>query len=293
MFKNDYPDVCRNRHHSNNKCIDESNPPQSCGCQHECSGQPGPQGPQGEPGPQGLQGEPGPQGLPGPQGPQGQPGPQGEPGPQGLQGEPGAQGPQGEPGLQGPQGIPGPQGLQGEPGLNGSQGIPGPQGLQGEPGPQGPQGVPGLQGPQGEPGQIREAALAYGSLRGTSIEVPGAAFRSVPFNATGPLSKTVTVSPSGNELIVGESGVYQITISISAEATTNPDPDQPYLVAIITRNGKPIFGDISTFFKIANRNSSTFVVQAALDAGDQIGVSIGTDYAALGYMNRSLGIVQL
>lgn len=118
MFNNDYPDVSRNRRHSNNKCIDDCNPSQSCGCQQECTGQPGPQGPQGEPGPQGLQGEPGPQGL------------------------------------------------------------------------------------QGEPGQIRGAALAYGSLRGTSIEVPGAEFRSMPFNVAGPLSKAVTVSPAGNELIV-------------------------------------------------------------------------------------------
>lgn len=100
MFNNDYPDVSRNRRHSNNKCIDDCNPSQSCGCQQECTGQPGPQG------------------------------------------------------------------------------------------------------PQGEPGQIRGAALAYGSLRGTSIEVPGAEFRSMPFNVAGPLSKAVTVSPAGNELIV-------------------------------------------------------------------------------------------
>ena len=109
----------------------------------------------------------------------------------------------------------------------------------------------------------------------------------------GPLSDTVTVSLSGNELVVGESGIYQITISINAVATTDPDPDQPYLNAIITVNGGPIFGDTTTFFKIANRSSSSFVAQASLTAGDEVGVSISTDFPVLGYMNRSLTVVQL
>ncbi|WP_331663848.1 hypothetical protein [Lacrimispora sp.] len=135
--------------------------------------------------------------------------------------------------------------------------------------------------------------MAYGSLRGDSIETPGGTFIPVPFSVAGPLSDTITVSLSGNELVVGESGIYQITISINAEATADPDPDQPYLTAIITVNGLPIFGDITTIFKIANRSSSTFVVQAALAAGDEVGVSIITDFPALGYMNRSLTIVQL
>jgi len=115
----------------------------------------------------------------------------------------------------------------------------------------------------------------------------------VPFDVVGPLSDTVTVSLTGNELVVGESGIYLITISINAEATTDPDPDEPYLEAIITVNGSPIFGDTTTFFKIANRSSSTYVVQASLNAGDEVGVSIRTDFPVLGYMNRSLTIVQL
>lgn len=41
------------------------------------------------------------------------------------------------------------------------------------------------------------------------------------------------------------------------------------------------------------RSSSTFVVQAALAAGDEVGVSIISDFPVLGYMNRSLTIVQL
>jgi hypothetical protein len=115
----------------------------------------------------------------------------------------------------------------------------------------------------------------------------------VPFSVVGPLSGTITVSLSGNELVVGESGIYQITISINAEATTDPDPDQPYLNAIITVNGVPIFGDTTTFFKISNRSSSTFIAQASLAAGDEVGVSISTDFPVLGYMNRTLTIVQL
>jgi len=152
----------------------------------------------------------------------------------------------------------------------------------------GPTGPIGSTGPAGPTGEV---VLAYGFLRGSSIETPGATFTPVPFNVVGPLSDTITVSLSGNELVVGESGIYQITVSINAEATT--DPDQPYLNAIITVNGSPIFGDITTFFKISNRSSSTFVVQASLAEGDEVGASISTDFPVLGYMNRSLTIVQL
>lgn len=138
-----------------------------------------------------------------------------------------------------------------------------------------------------------QAVLAFGSLRGSSVETPGATLTPVPFSVVGPLSDHITVSLSGNELVVGASGIYQITISINAEATAEPDPDQPYLNAIITVNGTPIFGDTTTFFKISNRSSATFVAQAALAAGDEVGVSISTDSLVLGYMNRSLTIVQL
>lgn len=156
-----------------------------------------------------------------------------------------------------------------------------------------PMGPPDPQGATGPTGTTGEVVLAYGSLRGSSVETPGATFEPVPFSIVEPLSSTITVSLSGNELVVGEDGIYQITISINAEATTDPDPDQPYLNAIITVNGTPIFGDITTFFKISNRSSSTFVVQAALTAGDEVGASISTDFPVLGYMNRSLTIVQL
>lgn len=184
----------------------------------------------------------------------------------------------------------------GEIGPTGPTGPTGPAGLPGIPGPTGPTGpagLPGIPGPAGPTGPTGEVVLAFGSLRGASVETPGATFTPVPFSVVGPLSDTITVSLSGNELVVGESGIYQITISINAEATVEPDSDQPYLNAIITVNGTPIFGDTTTFFKISNRSSSTFAVQAALIAGDEVGVSVSTDFPILGYMNRSLTIVQL
>ncbi|WP_312701708.1 hypothetical protein [Sedimentibacter sp.] len=193
----------------------------------------------------------------------------------------------------GPVGPQEPQGPIGPPGPVGQTGQIGPQGPIGPVGPAGPQGPIGPAGPEGPQGPTGDVVLAYGSLRGASVEVPGATFTPVPFSVVGPLSSTITVSLSGNELVVGESGIYQITISINAEATVDPDPDQPYLNAIITVNGTPIFGDTTTFFKISNRSSSSFVVQAALAAGDEVGVSIITDFPVLGYMNRSLTIVQL
>lgn len=138
-----------------------------------------------------------------------------------------------------------------------------------------------------------DTVLGFGSLRGTTIEGAGADLESIPFNLAGPLSDTVKVSQSGNELVVGESGIYQISLSVSAEATAEPDADQPYLDALITVNGKPVFGDISTYFQISNRSSSTFIVQAALSAGDEVGAGISSNFLTLGYMNRSLSIIKL
>ena len=193
----------------------------------------------------------------------------------------------------GPEGPTGPTGPTGAAGLEGPTGPTGPTGAAGAEGPTGPTGPTGAAGAEGPTGPTGEVVLAFGSLRGSSVETPGATLTPVPFSVVGPLSGTVTVSVSGNELVAGESGIYQITISINAEATTDPDPDEPYLNAIITVNGTPIFGDTTTFFKISNRSSSTFVVQASLTAGDEVGVSISTDFPVLGYINRSLTLVQL
>jgi len=125
------------------------------------------------------------------------------------------------------------------------------------------------------------------------VETPGSIFTPIPFSVAGPLSDTVTVSLSGNGLVVGQAGVYQITISVNAEATAEPDPDQPYPNAIITVNGLPIFAYTTIFSKIPNRGASTYAVQPALAEGDEVGASVSTTFPVLGYMNRSLTIVQL
>lgn len=319
MIKNDLASFINNDDFNKIKITEDNfNNAWNCGCNPcmpPCSlcppGPPGPQGPAGPQGPQGPQGATGPagpqgpqgeagpagaQGVTGPAGPQGPQGASGAVGPQGPAGAVGPQGPQGEAGIAGPQGAAGPvgpQGAAGPAGPQGPQGEAGPAGPQGEAGPVGPQGPQGETGPQGPAGPTGEVVLAFGSLRGSTVETPGETFVPVPFNVVGPLSDTITVSMTGNELVVGESGIYQITISINAEATVDPDPDQPYLNAIITVNGTPIFGDTTTFFKISNRSSSTFVVQASLTAGDEVGTSISTDFPVLGYMNRSLTIIQL
>lgn len=225
---------------------------------------------------------PGTAGLTGPTGATGEAGPPGATGATGLTGVTGSTGATGATGEIGPTGA---TGMTGATGLTGATGVTGATG---------PTGVTGEIGPTGATGPTGEVVLAYGSLRGSSVETPGEDFTPVPFSVVGPLSDIISVSASGNELVVGESGIYQITVSINAEATTDPDPSEPFLDAIITVNGAPIFGDTTTFFKIANRSSSTYVVQAALTAGDEVGASIRTDYPdILGYMNRSLTIVQL
>jgi len=202
-------------------------------------------------------------------------------GPRGYTGHTGPAGPAGLPGPAGPAGLPGPAG---------PAGLSGPAGPAGAAGPAGPAGAAGPAGPVGPAGDV---VLAFGSLRGAILELPGSTPTPVVFSVVGPLSDTVEVSSSGNELVVGVSGIYQITISINAEATTDPDPDQPYLTAIITVNGLPVFGDTTTFFNISNRDSSTFVAQAALTAGDAVGANISTAFPVLGYANRTLTIVQL
>ncbi len=138
-----------------------------------------------------------------------------------------------------------------------------------------------------------KGVLGYGSLIGDTIEQPSIIGTNVPFNEVGPLSKNISASASGNELVVNESGVYQITVSMSAEATAVPDPTQRFLTVFILVNGVPIFDDTLIAFNISNRSSSTFVVQASLTAGDRVGVSANSDTVPFGYISRSLTIVQL
>lgn len=58
-------------------------------------------------------------------------------------------------------------------------------------------------------------------------------------------------------------------------------------------NGAPIFLQGLALFNVLNRSSSTYVVQAELAAGDQVGVSVSSNSPLAGYTNRSLTVVQL
>ncbi|GEM_PF-1167703 len=134
--------------------------------------------------------------------------------------------------------------------------------------------------------------LGYGSLRGDTLGFLTSEQTPVTFHVVGPLSN-VTVSPTGNELVVQNNGVYQITISINAQATTDADPDQPFFTVSITINGQPIFLDGIAVFNVVNRSSSSYVVQATLAAGDLVGASAASDSLIASYLNRSLTVVQL
>ncbi|GAK12201.1 hypothetical protein [Geomicrobium sp. JCM 19039] len=152
-------------------------------------------------------------------------------------------------------------------------------------------GITGPTGPTGPTGGVAPTSLAFGSLRGDSIQNPIIIGDSVPFDVVGSLSG-IGVSPSGNELVIENDGLYQITISVSAEVSAEPDLSLPFLSGLITVNGSPIFGDVTSLFQVPTRSSTSFVVQADLSAGDIIGVSISSE-TILGYIGRSLTVVQI
>ncbi|MEE3806378.1 MULTISPECIES: hypothetical protein [Lysinibacillus] len=139
---------------------------------------------------------------------------------------------------------------------------------------------------------VTPGVLGYGSLRGDTLDFLSPVSTPVTFEQVGPLSN-VTVSPSGNELVVQNNGVYQITISINAQATALPDPDQPYFTVSITVNGLPIFLEGIAIFNVLNRSSSSYIVQATLSAGDLVGVSASSDSLVAGYASRSLTVIQI
>lgn len=139
---------------------------------------------------------------------------------------------------------------------------------------------------------VNLGVLGYGSLRGDTLELLSPTSAPVIFHEVGPLSN-VTVSPTGNELVVQNNGVYQITISINSQATAAPDPNDPFFSVSITVNGDFIFEDGIAIFNVANRSSSTYVVQATLSAGDLVGVSASSESPITGYASRSLTIIQL
>lgn len=134
--------------------------------------------------------------------------------------------------------------------------------------------------------------LGYGSLRGDTLGLLSPGSTPVTFHEVGPLSN-ISASPSGNELIVQSNGVYQITISVNAQATAEPEPSQPFFTVSITVNGQPIFLEGIAVFNVVNRGSSAYTVQASLMAGDIVGASAASDSPIASYANRSLTIIQL
>jgi len=96
-----------------------------------------------------------------------------------------------------------------------------------------------------------------------------------------------------NELIAQSNGVYQITISVNAQATAQPDPSLPFFTVSITVNGQPIFLEGIAVFNVVNRSSSAYTVQAPLMTGDIVEATAASYSPIASYANRSLTIIQL
>lgn len=141
-------------------------------------------------------------------------------------------------------GAAGSTGATGATGPTGANRAIGPTEATGSTGSTGATGATGSSGITDSTGPTGKVVLAYGSLRGASVEVPTTTLTTVPFRTARPLSNTITVSQTGNGLAVATSGIYQITVSISAEATKDPDTDQAYLTAIIAVNTPSLWGHI-------------------------------------------------
>ncbi len=178
-------------------------------------GLPGNQGPPGEAGATGAAGATGPQGLPGPEGPAGATGTTGAAGAAGEQGETGLTGAAGAPGATGatgptgPQGLPGVQGESGPAGAAGTAGAEGPQGADGPTGPQGETGEAGAEGPIG-PSRVPEYAYVYNTGAET---VPVEA--DIAFDSNGLTTATITHAPGATQIVLGTTGTYTVTTSIS------------------------------------------------------------------------------
>jgi len=187
--------------------------------------------------PPGLQGPAGPQGPTGPQGPSGR---EGAPGPQGQTGPQGAQGNDGRPGCPGPQGPIGPQGPAGERGNEGPHGQPGKDGRQGPPGPQGSTGPKGATGPRG-PVCCCEGIIVYTncfSVREQHVNRFGDPADTVTFehfNATSPLVDINFANTTG-EITINQSGVYQITYSVTGHLDSFTPPLLPWSFGLYLDN---------------------------------------------------------
>jgi BclA-like protein/collagen triple helix repeat protein len=127
-----------------------------------------------------------------------------------VRGETGAAG---SPGVAGPAGIAGPTGPPGSPGATGPAGVAGtagPQGIAGPSGATGPPGQTGATGPAGSNG-LSQYAYVY-NLAGETVALEAA----VTFDSNGVMSSGITHAAGAAGITLVNSGIYEVTFSVSA-----------------------------------------------------------------------------
>ncbi|MRN52275.1 S-layer homology domain-containing protein [Paenibacillus monticola] len=170
----------------------------------------------GETGAVGQTGAAGTAGASGATGPAGVAGATGPAGPAGIAGAAGTTGPAGPAGIAGAAGATGPAGPAGAAGATGPAGV---AGVAGAIGPAGPAGVAGAIGPAGPAGAIGPAgpvgSMYFGYIYNTSAQTV-ALETDVTFNSNGVLVG-VTHAPGNENIQIDNSGVYEISFSVTAE----------------------------------------------------------------------------
>lgn len=127
----------------------------------------------------------------------------------------GPQGPQGPVGPRGPRGPQGERGPIGPRGARGETGEVGPIGPEGAQGPRGPRGIEGAQGPEGPEGPVGEANInTFGSYTKVNSINNSEGLLNL-FN--GIVNESGSLEHNNNEIIIGESGNYRITFSITIQ----------------------------------------------------------------------------
>jgi hypothetical protein len=281
-------------HHSG--CVGR---PASCVVQ---AGAPGPKGPRGirglrgVPGLRGVQGFTGAAGPPGAKGSAGAIGATGIQGLQGVQGAiglagqigaPGVPGTPGTPGLPGAQGIPGTAGTAGTAGTPGTPGLPGAQGIPGTPGTPGPPGVQGTPGTPGAATGLPQYAYIYNTTAQT-VAVGADAI----FDANGVLTSGITHTLGTSQVVIHNSGNYEVTFSVSATEANQ---------MALSDNGTAVLGTIYGSGAGTQQNTGQAIV--ALDAGDLLTLTNHTSASTItlpslvggsqAEVNASLTILQL
>jgi hypothetical protein len=151
----------------------------------------------------------------GPTGPTGPTGATGPSGAVGTTGATGATGPSGAVGTTGATGATGPSGAVGATGATGATGPAGAVGATGATGPTGPAGAVGATGATGPTGPGFPAAFAYIYNISPVANIPLEG--NVPFSNNGVIAGAITHTPDSADIVIAESGIYEITFSIEAD----------------------------------------------------------------------------